>query len=409
MSKQIVANLFLIFIVSFRQVVFAKSNFVPKTGDTVITLFIHINNPGASTHIRKAPLKYNKSFAYSLTFDDGLVSAYRTAFPLMNGGAVSDRYIDEWKNDQGGDGNLSEGLCYSDGCGNRIPFRASIAINAKNIQPDSIVNRGHLSWLEVSRMVQAGWSVMNHGYAHATKDGTDYKAEVKRNIDTIAWKLNLFASQFIVPGGEGPQGYDLKYTKSAFQQGSNAVGGNVGQGPIIRIDQALNLVNLAYRRSYVNSNKGIPSLFKDENNILDSLFKVNLSAQAGRKYWFNEFTHSTGNDNLWGISLKFKTLRFYLENVAKLYGIEGKDNIWMAPFEEVYDYLRMRDAIKTKLTWNENLIVVRISVPQDLLTMRYRAVTLLLSGTNQFSVISPGKQIKLTYNSQKGRLITIEF
>lgn len=84
----------------------------------------------AKVDIIPSPLKYNKHFAYSFTLDDGYRSAYLTAFPLLNGGKISASNTNEWKMDQGGDGTESKGLFYSDGFGNKIPFKLALAINA---------------------------------------------------------------------------------------------------------------------------------------------------------------------------------------------------------------------------------------------------------------------------------------
>lgn len=53
--------------------------------------------------LKASPLKFNKHFAYCFTLDDGYRSAYLTAFPLLNGGKISNPDKNEWKVDQGGD------------------------------------------------------------------------------------------------------------------------------------------------------------------------------------------------------------------------------------------------------------------------------------------------------------------
>ena len=87
--------------------------------------------------IKPAVLKFNKHFAYSFTLDDGYRSAYLTAFPLLNGGKISNPDKNEWKIDQGGNGTTSKGLFYSDGFGNKIPFKLACLLYTSPSPRDS--------------------------------------------------------------------------------------------------------------------------------------------------------------------------------------------------------------------------------------------------------------------------------
>ena len=93
------------------------------------TVYIDIKlRSAAKASVRLAALKYNKHVAFSFTLDDGYRSAYTCAYPLLNGGLASPSIRDEYRNNQGGDGKHSDVLFYSDGCGQKIPFKLALAI-----------------------------------------------------------------------------------------------------------------------------------------------------------------------------------------------------------------------------------------------------------------------------------------
>ena len=82
---------------------------------------VSFNTPLAAVpSLSKATLRYDKDFAYSLTFDDGGVDAFNCALPAFEGGVASCN-----------NATLS-GLFYTDGCGTNIPFKAGLAFNAAN-------------------------------------------------------------------------------------------------------------------------------------------------------------------------------------------------------------------------------------------------------------------------------------
>ncbi|KUJ62291.1 hypothetical protein AR687_09785 [Flavobacteriaceae bacterium CRH] len=291
--------------------------------------------------VEPSALKFNKHLAYSFTVDDGYRSAYLTAFPLFNGGKISGPMINEWKNDQGGDGTNAKGLFYSDGFGNKIPFKLGLAINGSTIG-DFSAFRGHLSWAEVKEMYEAGWDVLNHGFHHATKHGTNFLAEVTENAASIKQNLGFTMSHFVVPGGESDPGYQLEYEKDALANGSFSVASYLGSGPVIDVKEKVNLDKMIYARTFVQSSKDTIG-FKTMDRFLATFDSI---AKLSNPIWYNEFTHGVGNGNLWNLSMRFPDFKYYMTAIAKKYGSKGNDSIWMAPWQEVYEYIWLRDRIK---------------------------------------------------------------
>ncbi|MNQ50134.1 Polysaccharide deacetylase [compost metagenome] len=341
--------------------------------------------------ITPAALKFNKHLAYSFTVDDGYRSAYLTAFPLFNGRKISPPMINEWKKDQGGDGTTSKGLFYSDGLGNKIPFKLGLAINGGAIgeQPE---NRGHLSWPEVKEMYNAGWDILNHGFHHATKHGTNFLIEVTENTTSIQQNLGFTMSHFVVPGGESDPGYHLEYEKDALANRSFSVASYAGDGPVIKVNDKVNLDKMIYARTFVQSSKDTIG-FKTMDRFLTTFDSV---VKLTGPIWYNEFTHGVGNSNLWNLSMRFPDFKYYMTAIADKYGSKGNDSIWMAPWQEVYEYIWLRDRIKIHFEQNNKEGIVTIELPEIPETFRYRDISLTVETSSKFEIESNSNNVSIS-------------
>ncbi|MCD0470606.1 polysaccharide deacetylase family protein [Flavobacterium sp. JAS] len=355
--------------------------------------------------IQTSALKFNKHLAYSFTVDDGYRSTYLTAFPLLNGGKINGKMISEWKNDQGGDGTTSKGLFYTNGLGNKIPFKLGLAVNGAAIG-DLPANRGHLSWLEVKEMYDAGWDVLNHGFHHATKHGTNFLTEVTENTASIKQNLGFTMSQFVVPGGESDPGYQLEYERDALANGSFSVASYVGSGPIINVKEKVNLDKMIYARTFVHSSQDTIG-FKTMDHYLETLASV---VKSPNPVWYNEFTHGVGNQNLWSLSMRFSDFKYYMTTIANKYGVKGDDSIWMAPWQEVYEYIWLRDRIKINYEQNNKEGLVTIELPEIPETFRYRAISsLFVDSPSKFEIESNSPDFKISSDGKTThKLITIQ-
>ncbi|RED22210.1 putative polysaccharide deacetylase [Flavobacterium cutihirudinis] len=380
MSKRI----FLILILFFGYFTCFSNEIAQKDSSKSKTISFKIKLKTAdNVKIVVSPLKYNKHFAYSFTLDDGYRSAYLTAFPLLNGGRISNSLITEWKIDQGGDGTMSKGLFYSDGMGNKIPFKLGLAINGGAIG-DFSAYRGHLSWAEVKEMYDAGWDIFNHGFHHATKSGTNFLTEVTENTTSIRQNLDFTMSHFVVPGGEGDEKYYLEYEKDALNNGHFSVASYYGVGPVFNINSKMNLDKMITARTFVQSSKDTIS-FKTMDNYLKTLDSIAKQPNAS---WFSEFTHGTGNANLWNLSIRFSDFKYYMTALADKYGVKGNDSIWMAPWQEVYEYIWLRDRIKMDYIQKGKDVEVKIVIPEIPEIFRNRDISLNIETSSKFEIES---------------------
>ncbi|MBF4519278.1 polysaccharide deacetylase family protein [Flavobacterium sp. ANB] len=376
---------------------------IDSTKSKTISFKIKLKSADKIT-IKPSALKFDKHLAYSFTVDDGYRSAYLIAFPLFNGGKISGPMINEWKNDQGGDGTNSKGLFYSNGLGNKIPFKLGLAINGGAIG-DFSAYRGHLSWAEVKEMYDAGWDILNHGFHHATKHGTNFLTEVTENTTSIQQNLGFTMSHFVVPGGESDPGYQLEYEKDALANGSFSVASYVGLGPVINVKDKVNLDKMIYGRTFLQSSKDTIG-FKTMDRFLATFDSV---AKLPNPIWYNEFTHGVGNGNLWNLSMRFPDFKYYMTAIANKYGSKGNDSIWMAPWQEVYEYIWLRDRIKIKYTQNNKEVIVTIELPEIPKTFRNRDISLTIDTSSKFEIESDSSDFKISSDGKtKHKLINIQ-
>jgi len=356
----------------------------------------------AKVSVNPAPLKYNKHMAFSFTLDDGYRSAFTCAYPLLNGGMVSPPIPDEYHNDSGGDGKRSGGLFYTDGCGNKVPFRLAVALNA-GIVYDHPDNRARLSWPEVEQLYHSGWDILNHGYHHLSKHGTDYNNEVLQNIRLVQYKLGFTMSQFVVPGGEHDPGYEHDYERDAFAAGSFAVASYTGVGPAINVGKPVKLDGMIYARDLLSSKKDSVNLKLADKQLakMDSLMR------QPQPVWYNAFTHNVGNGNLWSISLLYPEFKYLMTSLYNRYGEKGSDELWMAPWQQVYEYFWLRDRVKTIVHRHGREVTVVISVPHIPVTFRYADISLHIHTKSKFWVAKSSHKTS-DNGAEKHNLVNIQ-
>lgn len=357
---------------------------------------IKFKNPVTNTQITKATLKYNKDFAYSFTFDDGKRDAYTNAYPLLAGGTGMNT------------GATYPGLFYTDGCGNKITFRAAIAMNsvsANGNDPHDGSVPESLSWWELHDLYINKWDVLNHSYSHQYGPGTDYASQVSLNTSYIKSKTGIETTHFVIPSG------DSEYTTYAFNAGMKAVYNqkDFPGGSGLVVDAPLSLDQFKFYRQYL-----------DDNNYPDQAAKVDSIAarsSATSHLWYSEFTHHVALEPEAG-GLLFATFKSHMEELAATYGAGGKDNMWMAPLQEVYEYLSVRELSNIHEERNGNEIVLHIdfsNVPADLskyaLSLRVisaediESVTCTNASGLTFKGTGPEKLINLEWSSHPSLVI----
>jgi hypothetical protein len=342
--------------------------------------------------VNKAPLRYDKDFAYSFSLDDGLIDAYTCAFKLFGGGYSPQTY------------GTYPGLFYTDGCGKNIPFKGSLMWNSVNSSFSDIhINTpSYVTWPQLTQMVDSGWTVVNHAYSHATGTGTNYAWEISANDSAVFSHTGRHLNHFVSPSG------DAGYFPTAWQLGSVCAYSRtttVGSPYGLKIDNPLNYNQFMIYRDFKSDDITTPA------TISQSLDNCASLSQNGNHYWYNDFTHHVSPNTVGG-SLLFSTFQTYMEHAAAVYGQAGSDRIWMASGVEVFEYLKLRDACP--VTWSLfgnqlKVLINRTNMPAGL--QRYAmslaidananivSVALNDAGTLSFRGTTPRKLINLEWQA----------
>jgi hypothetical protein len=337
---------------------------------SALILNVTFARPPLVFDIQKAPLRYNKDFAYSLTLDDGLRDAYTCGFPLLNGGFLAEN------------GTTYPGLSYTDGCGNDIKFKAGLSWYSKGsaLNDLHINSTNYLNWPELETMLNAGWNVFNHSLQHASGIGTDYEFQITENTNYIRSKVGVTTTQFIIPSG------DTGYVQPAFGNGMSAVYANngnfMGYPNGLDVSANLNFQNPKIFRRFLYDDYYNPS------NISQHIDNAAALSCNGTHLWYNDFTHRVGLQS-YGGSLLFSTFEYYMNYVANTYGKNGTDRVWMAPLQEVYEYLLVRDlsVVSSNLTGtNLEIVIDRSALPDSLLA--YALSFVIKSDADILSVVA---------------------
>lgn len=340
-----------------------------------------------------APLKYNKDFAFSFTIDDGKYDAYAYAFKLLNGGQVEET------------NETFDGLFFTDGKGNQIPFRASTAWNSVSSSFIDIHydTPAYMTWDQLQELIDGGWGVMNHSYSHAAYSGTDYDLQISENQKAVKEHTGYEMSHFVIPSG------DLDYIEPAFEAGMQAVYSNKidfsGYNKGIDVDAPFDTHQLKIYRRYVTDD------LYNTSNIMDGIMEAADKSQNGNHIWWHDFTHrviptATNGSLIWG------TFKYYMQQVSALYGSEGSDRIWFAPSLDVLNYLKVREEASLEaININENIVEIYLDtskisrlVPNYSISLNVSANAELLSVTSELS-----SDINFKNTSAEEKLITIEW
>lgn len=355
---------------------------------------ILLTSPAPDAFVSVAPLKYNKDFAYSFTWDDAYEDAYTCAFHLLNGGRVPVNDV------------LYSPLFYTDGCGNKIRFRGGIAWNSDNtlgidVHTGNVSDR--MTWKQLDTLYSNGWDVFNHSYSHksnATQVMTpaDYKNEITLNPPSLRQNTvaKIETPMFVVPFG------DTNYVNYARNQDYKAIfnqsGDVIGYGGL-NVDKDIDFSKVIHRQ-----------LLEESLTTLHFLDSVALRSQKGIHTWYNEFTHRI--DDVTSTDFNFYIVNNYFNKIANTYGAvgNGEDNIWMAPLQEVTEYLTMRKNLAFQTKINASVVEVNFDFSKVPYWFRRNSITLLLTNTANIASIDFPKNWTVTYQTRgANKIINIDF
>ena len=364
------------------------------------------NTVPTTTSVAKTPLRYDKRFALSYAWDDGMDDQYSYGFKYLNGGIA-------------GDGTYSSGKTYTDGCGNKVKFNVGLAIfSGQGANPDvhypPTWTGINILWSQIKEVYQAGWAINNHEYIDGA-GGTVYAVERNRSYIYLQ-ASGATVKVFTEPNGDTgfePLVWSITGTTKYYEYMNQAFYQQFGNGtssiPAGRVDGG-NLMDGSNRISYASYPVKNFEMYRSNGySSTDVTTVCNQLLQAtGTTYhtWKAMITHSVaGHGGGYGSFSDFKTAMDYIETN---YGSGGADNCWMACDQDIYEYLIARDVTIVNQTLNNNILDITFSwnntysgdtLPND---MRNYALTLKVSGSTSISDVIIYGGTGCTYNKTYG-------
>ncbi len=322
------------------------------------------NGNGDSVRARIAPLKFNKHFVFSYTVDDSYENGWSRIYSVINGQWVDDVEFFH-KDAKPTTGSRNEPLCVSDGCGTdrRFSFGEAIWPNSKNsFSPDGLIPDvtvssffPYVSWEELQVMVDMGNAVYWHDidttrHSDKTVDGIvdGFRDDYDRTLSKIGYPMQTLAQ----PNG------DALYLEAA------------AKSPLVRMTRAT---------------IGVDDVYPQE---MQSLYKLNVfggvsPGTPGEK--LNELELESFSDRPRLISML--THRPTMEEVDmfreifRLYGRDGKDNIWVTSYDELYDYVEMRSLAQISESVTGGYKYFEVTVP-DASGFLYKELSFVIEGAD---------------------------
>lgn len=267
--------------------------------------------------VQKAALRGDKRWAYSLTFDDGRLSVWQYGEPLLDrlGYRAGVAVIGEWMLPPG----FSLGTC-----GDSITWRGN---------PDGAHTWDYMDANEVSALLASGWSLYNHGFFHSSPESMP--GCVVENIAKCTEALEYAL------GGYRTLVYTA-YQNSNYLRDLAIANYDILGLPIIQADGggATAVDNIPWSTlPYRLQRYDVGRPRESRPNTSAAIYYMDDAHQKAVNnptlhFWLSLHGHEVAPNDVAGSSLDY--LHF-------TYGPGGADEVWVAPADEVFQYLATRD------------------------------------------------------------------
>jgi len=390
--------------------IFLSASVAKANTSKTISITFDINP--SSLSVSKAPLKYNKEFAFSMNADDGVKDSYTIFYKALNGGRIADSDI------------FSKGAYFTDGAGNKIPFRGDFQLSEMSpnitdtfVNIRNIGNTGYVDWAEATEVSEKGWGITNHGWsqngfpdpidrifpypAPHNPSTIDYDYEISQNQDAI--ELNVGVRPIIFGAPDADPGYEpFIFTDhglfAQFKSFNNTRYSSFG----VDINQILDLSSYTIL-GYVF----IP--FEDTvSDLINYVDGISESSTNGANHWgrltMHRFYETEGQNGL-----GYQSLKQFIEHIESEYGHTGADNGWIASSQEVYEYLYAEE----NLTIGESIVGNTLTLDLDFGNypeqFKFQSISLLIDSNAEIvSVTSSDIGSNISFNPETG-LINADF
>ena len=130
----------------------------------------------------------------------------------------------------------------------------------------------------------------------------------------------------------------------------------------------------------------------------------------GNHIWYLDFAHRvipipTGGSLIWN------TFKYYMQQIADLYGRNGSDRIWFAPQMEVLDYLKLRENTYVNYSKSGNRVDIYLNINQSITNISNYFLSLNVAANAELISVSPqfSANINFANTSPTQKLINVEW
>ncbi len=348
-----------------------------------ITVTVTFSTPPASVSALFAVLKYNKDCALSIELDDNS-AGMNVLFPLFDGG--TDTF-----------GNTYAPKTFTDGCGNPIPYRAGLAVNARSWYNNSPTSSGPpptFGYDNIAAMIGRDWSLENHGYYHETTNNWTLGPN-NMNLNLRAnqqWWWDRMKEQnveyvmrtMVVPSGSAnyvKAADSLRYV-AATSQGGTADGYTCWQFPTTESVPA----GYAFYGRWLGDQWGTTAQLTSFKAQFDLL--LSSSTPTAHKLW-RWFAHGVVLPNI-------ATWTDYVASTAN-------DRVWVVGLHEYAEYHEVKKAVIKKEILTGNMLTITLDLTRVSPANRFRDMSLLIkSGGIAIQSVTVTNADRYTYNAATG-------
>lgn len=325
---------------------------------------------------RIAPLKYDKHFAFSYTADDSRVGAYALVWRRIHRKWIDDKANFHCNTTPTTGSVPAYTLAMTDGCGNerRFGFGAAIgATNGNSYSPDGFItdanpNSNYLSWADLREMMAlGGFAVYYHNVNQQIYDESS-PASIREGYEVdrqkVLRELGVEMKTLALPDGkaayiEAAESYDpITFIRTSINR--------PGEYTLPKIHLAT-AGSLYKQQTYDGILREVPT----------KLTELADQAASTDPYWVSLTSHTPSTE-----------LIDLLVTIHDTYGKGGADNLWVASYDEVYEYQEWRTTAAIRKQAEGRTVTFEVTLPAHPEFM-FRELSLLVSGTGGDCGVQP--------------------
>jgi len=328
----------------------------------VMRFEITFATPPLNLEVNPAEFKFNKKGWISFEWDDNARAAMQALLSLNT-------------------------YSYTDGCGNKIPYTAALAVNGINQRSNLEVGEllGYVTYKEMSELILNRWDIENHGYCHEPVGNYNFGNDRYRNIAELD-KLIYERCRYLMNGHVVPTNYDGFPTaaknfgylfSTSLQTFDNLPPAAIGKPNALVHDfgQAPVFFSSFHR------------LFNDDWSAFERQIQKAVSLLNEKKgYYFRAGSHSIDT--------------VYFNKILRYIATKSGDQIMVLPTREVMEYRIMKlQPISVVLDGLKAVVEINCSGLNE--RIRWRDLTFNIRSDGKILDVKPLTGIdNITFNSQ---------